>query len=90
MERLHKTEVGQWDDEREGKIKEDLENTMKEFLERWKDIDTTDMQAICLSSMPWIIGKYHMLPNMGRIMKEKGYKASDEAKTIRYIEEIIK
>lgn len=89
MERLNKTELGQFNDERVSKIKDDFESIMKEFLERWKDIDTTDLQAICLSQIGWSISKHHMMVNMDRMMKEKGYKSSGEAKTIKYIEQII-
>lgn len=89
MQRLNKTEVGQFNDKRVPKIEDDFENLMKEFLEKWKDIDTTDLQAICLSQIGWLISKHHMMANMDRVMKEKGYKSSGEAKTIRYIEQII-
>jgi hypothetical protein len=89
MDRLNKTELGQFNDERFPKIQNDFENVMKEFLERWKDIDTTDLQAVCLSQIGWLISKHHMMYNMDRLMKEKGYTSSGQAKTVKYIEQII-
>lgn len=89
MDRLNKTELGQFNDERVQKIQDDFETVIKEFLVRWKDIDTTDLQALCLTQIGWLISKHHLMYNMDRLMTEKGYKSSSEAKTVKYIEQII-
>lgn len=41
MDRLNKTELGQFNDNRALEI--EIENLMKDFLEKWRDIDTTDL-----------------------------------------------
>lgn len=91
MRKIIKTECGQFVDEKLIKqINDDVELFMKEFCNKYKDIDSSDLYHLLISNCSYMLGKYHTMRNIDRVMKEKGYKSSDESKTIEFIEKVIK
>jgi hypothetical protein len=81
MEALKRNEAGIFCDDRYEKIEKDIQNAILPVLEKWKDVDTDDIELVMIHTLPFFMLMNHRNREMQRLFKEKGYKSSDEFKT---------
>lgn len=62
MEFLNRNKNGQYDDERYGDIKNDIEKSMGEIFDKWNNIIPSDIEHIMLHTISWM-GSQQLLKN---------------------------
>ena len=80
MKGLKRNEAGIFCDNRCKDIEKDIQDAILPVLEKWKDIDTSDIGLIMMSTLPFFMLMNHRNREMQRLFKEKGYKSSNEFK----------